>query len=111
MVSGIRKHANFNKDHFLVERVDKFIVENIDKIIVESTEFASLTCIKSRIILPSNELEKPEIGRDISEKALEYFSNIPWISERNDLQIESLAEKVRLTFRHLFMSFHLTPLC
>lgn len=74
--------------------MDKFIVENIDRIIVESTEFATLTCIKSRIILPSNELEKPDIGKDISEKALEYFSNIAWISDRNDLQIDCLAEKV-----------------
>lgn len=61
---------------------------------MESTEFAGLTCIKSRIILPSNELEKPDVGRDISEKALEYFSNIPWIADRNDLQIDTLAEKV-----------------
>jgi influenza virus NS1A-binding protein len=95
---GIRKHANFNKDQFLFDQIDKFIVENIQKIIVESTEFASLTCIKSRIILPSNELEKPDIGKDISEKALEYFAAIPWISDRNDLQIESLAEKKHMLY-------------
>jgi influenza virus NS1A-binding protein len=95
---GIRKHANFNKDQFLVDQVDKFIVENINQIILESNEFSSLTCIKSRIILPSNELEKPDIGRDISEKALEYFSNLPWISDRNDLQIDSLAEKKHMLY-------------
>lgn len=91
---GIRKHANFNKDTYLVEQVDKFIVEHIDDIMNDSPEFNNITCIKSRIIVPTNALTNKEIGQIMSEKALEYFSKLAWIADRSDLQIESLAEKV-----------------
>uniref|UniRef100_A0A7E4W4A8 BTB domain-containing protein n=1 Tax=Panagrellus redivivus TaxID=6233 RepID=A0A7E4W4A8_PANRE len=95
---GIRRHANFNKDAFLVEKVDKFIAENIDAVITDSTEFSALPCIKTRVILPTGDLQKPDIGEEVCERVLEYFSNLTWTADRNDLQIESMAEKKHLLY-------------
>jgi len=95
---GIRKHANFNKDSYLVNRVDKFIGENINKVINESEEFSSLVCIKARIIVPSSYLTNKDIGEVMNQKALEYFSQLSWVTDRRDLQVESLAEKKHMLY-------------
>ncbi|KAE9550938.1 hypothetical protein FO519_005852 [Halicephalobus sp. NKZ332] len=80
---GIRKHANFNKDSYLVNRIDKFIEENIEKIMNESEEFSSLN---------------KDVGEVMNQKALEYFSQISWVTDRRDLQLESLAEKKHMLY-------------
>ncbi|CAD5230143.1 unnamed protein product [Bursaphelenchus okinawaensis] len=95
---GIRRHANFNNDSYLVNKVDSFINENIDSIISESVEFTQLPCVKLRIIVPKYEQFNQDAGVSLAERSLAYFQKYPKISDRVDQQIEALVQKAHLLF-------------
>ncbi|CAD5234132.1 unnamed protein product [Bursaphelenchus xylophilus] len=95
---GIRRHANFNNDSFLVNKVDTFIAENIENIISESVEFTQLPCVKLRIIVPKHEQLSHDAGVNLAERSLTYFQRYPKISDRVDQQIEALVQKSHLLF-------------
>lgn len=92
---GVRRHANFNNDTFLVDKVDSFIADNFEKIINDSVEFTKLPCVKTRIIIPHNDEEiHEEVAKGMAERAINYFQTYPKISERVEQQIEALTQKV-----------------
>ncbi|CAJ0574925.1 unnamed protein product, partial [Mesorhabditis spiculigera] len=72
---GIRLRANFNKDMYLMDQVDKYISENFSAIAESSEEFSSLAVIKSRIIISGEELKRDNIGQSLAERTLHYFEH------------------------------------
>lgn len=92
---GVRRHANFNNDAFLVGKVDSYIVDNFEKIISDSVEFTKLPCVKTRIIVHNgHEQLREELATNMAARAIAYFQNYPKISERVEQQIEALTQKV-----------------
>lgn len=92
---SVRRHANFNSDAFLVEKVDSFIGENFEKIINDSVDFTKLPCIKTRIIV-HNEPEnlREELATNMAARAISYFQTYSKMSDRVEQQIEALTQKV-----------------
>jgi len=80
---GVRRHANFNNDAFLVGKAEAFIVENFEKIIADSLEFTKLPCIKARIIVTHNDHEniREELASSVASKTITYFQKYPKISD------------------------------
>ncbi|KAI6210553.1 BTB domain-containing protein [Aphelenchoides besseyi] len=96
---GIRRHANFNDDTYLVSKVDSFIVENFDKIIDDSLEFTKLPCVKAKIIVPRSEhLRNDNLAESLTMRALAYFQNYTKMSDRVEQQIEALVQKSHLLY-------------
>ncbi|KJH50480.1 kelch repeat protein [Dictyocaulus viviparus] len=95
---GIRRQANFNNDVYLLTKVDSFIKENFEKIINESVEFTQLPCIKSRIIVPTDDSRRTgfDKGSSIAQSALDFFNRLP--HDRVEHSIEMLTHKTTLLY-------------
>ncbi|CAJ0916107.1 unnamed protein product, partial [Mesorhabditis belari] len=93
---GIRRQANFNKDTILVDKVDTYITENFAQIAEESSEFPQLSVVKTRIIIPLDEMQSKRFGQSLAERTLKYFEN--YKSQRGEHNIDQIAGKSHLLY-------------
>ncbi|EYC15430.1 hypothetical protein Y032_0037g3517 [Ancylostoma ceylanicum] len=95
---GIRRQANFNDDVYLLGKVDTFIQENFEKIIDDSVEFTQLPCIKTRIIVPTEDGRRANLEKctNIAQSTLDYFNGLP--HDRVEHSIEMLTHKTTLLY-------------
>uniref|UniRef100_A0A0N5B3D1 BTB domain-containing protein n=1 Tax=Strongyloides papillosus TaxID=174720 RepID=A0A0N5B3D1_STREA len=96
---AIRRQANFSNDKFLGSKIDQFLKENIEKVYTESVDFTRLPCIRLKIIVNVEKFKKKLIlAGNLVEKALKYFQETPKNTDKVELILEMLADKVHLFY-------------
>uniref|UniRef100_A0A0N4Z8T6 BTB domain-containing protein n=1 Tax=Parastrongyloides trichosuri TaxID=131310 RepID=A0A0N4Z8T6_PARTI len=94
-----RRQANFSNDKFLGSKIDQFIKENIAKVYTECVEFTRLPCIKLKVIVNIEKFRKKLVfAGNLVEKALKYFQETPKNTDKVELILETLADKVHLLY-------------
>ncbi|CEF61082.1 Influenza virus NS1A-binding protein [Strongyloides ratti] len=91
--------SNLSVENCIGSKIDQFLKENIEKVYTECVEFTRLPCIRLKIIVNVEKFKKKLIlAGNLVEKALKYFQETPKNTDKVELILEMLADKVHLFY-------------